>query len=238
MEIIEANSREAKTEVEEDQNDLQTTSGERDAKQFFWGTGSLFPSGGYPFVMQRWGMPVMPVYPRVPHNQCRNSKGYAGTCVTIKKCYSLFHALPADLPSWAIGTKDNCVMNNATPDRMGYTNYHGVCRTEPHIQQRTPALEPVKTPSHTQNYPGFPAGTMPISRQGGFPGGFPGGFGGQFGAPGGQFGAPGGQFGSPGGQFGGGPPGGQFGGGPPGGQFGGPGQQRPPRPPPPRPQNP
>merc|ERR1711894_215948 len=79
MESIEESSREAReTEEEEDENDLQTTSGERDAKQFFWGTGSLFPSGGYPFVMQRWGMPIMPIYPRAPSNQCKNSKGYTG----------------------------------------------------------------------------------------------------------------------------------------------------------------
>ena len=60
---------------------------------------------------------------------CYTSKGEAGNCVTLNQCYSLFEALPKDLPSWALGTKESCIVQNAKADRMGYVSTYGVCCT-------------------------------------------------------------------------------------------------------------
>ena len=138
-----------------------------------------------------------------------------GECVTPNACYSLY-ALPKDLPSWAIGTKDSCITANTMPSNtMGYTSTYGVCCGM--TQRRR-----VSGGQQQRQWGGqYPAGAIPlVPGAGGW--GVPQG--GQWGQPqGGQWGQPqGGQWGQPqGGQWGQ-PQGGQWGQpqGPPPGQWG------------------
>ena len=234
----------------------------REGKQLFWGV-PMYPGVGM-LGMQRvgtypGGFPIFaPRYPSVPQqfqpaNTCYTSKGYAGTCVTPNSCYSLLYSLPKNLPSWALGTKDQCVMQYAKPDKMGYMSASGVCCTNPH--NRGVAGVPSRQfgggiyPGGTQGfipgmggvYPGGQFGGGQYPGQFGVPGGQYPGMGGQY--PGGQYpggqypgGVPGGQYpgGAPGGQYPGGAPGGQYPGGAPGGQYPGPPQGPPPQGPPPQ----
>ena len=211
MVIVEASDARVTREV-----DAEEEQSARKGRQFFWGMGPMYPGG---FVMQRW-YPVA----RVDHQMgsaCYTGKGYMGTCVTPNACYGLLYALPKDLPSWALGTKDACIVQNAQPDSMGYTSSYGVCCSQPHSGSRR-----VVAPQRQ-----YPAGTFPIGGQfGGYPGQYPGQYPvqgpypGQFGQQPGQFGQPGGGWGQPGGGQFGQPGGGQFG-QPGGGQFGQPGAQ-------------
>jgi len=238
MVIVEAASSRQKRDAEEETSVVEAEESEREGKQFFFGTGYPFTQGSqYPFVIQRqWGMPIS------SGRHCYTSKGYSGECVTMKQCYGLLYNLPDSLPSWALGTKDSCITNDLSADRMGYTNSYGVCCSSGHSRFARP---------QSPRYPVsgiYPAGTMPLvwgqpaqwgkpaqsqrqsspqqsGQRQGFPGGFGGGFGGQY--PGGGFGGqyPGG-FPGAGGQY----PGGQYpgaGGQYPGGQYPGAGGQYP-----------
>merc|ERR1711997_991078 len=88
---------------------------DREGRQFFFGVGPQYPNG---FVMQRW----YPVFQqplgwnpgRVSAKPgCYTSKGAVGECVTLNSCYDLLYALPKNLPNWALGTKDSCIVQNA-----------------------------------------------------------------------------------------------------------------------------
>ena len=91
----------------------------------------MYPNG---FIMQRgagwWRVPVMvPQLPMQQVNTCYTSKGYAGVCRTLNQCFTLIYSLPKNLPSWALGSKDQCTMQYVQADRMGYQSASGVCCT-------------------------------------------------------------------------------------------------------------
>merc|ERR1719225_1322775 len=192
--------------------------GEREGRQFFWGMGPQYPNG---FVMQRWYpvfqqplgwnpaqrvtplKPVQPVTPVKPAQPgCYTSKGALGECVTLNSCYDLLYALPKNLPSWALGSKDSCIVQNAQADSMGYVSTYGVCcsrKTPNPVQSRKPTpQEPVTLPERQFGGPGF--GGPPQGGQG-FGGPPPPGFGGPpppgFGGPPQQQGPPPQQQGPP-----------------------------------------
>merc|ERR1719278_1202083 len=245
----------------------------REARQFFWGMGPNFPGGfimqqryvpgsGFSFapfgaalgarvpVAPKPVAPVVPVAPVAPvdpvsQGQCYTTKGVSGQCTTYQNCgyYNLLEGLPKNLPSWALGTKDSCIVPNAKVDRMGVGSHYGLCcpsQQTPRVpqepqepQQPQQPLQPQQPPYPQRQWGGqgvYPAGSQPLYPGQGFQPGFggfpfsPQGFGG--GRPQGppSFGGP--PQGPPPGQggFGGppqGPPPGQGGfGGPPPGQGG------------------
>merc|ERR1712038_1404170 len=145
MVIIEPDQATSRVARESEEVEEPEEGGEREGRQFFWGMGPQYPNG---FVMQRWYpvfqqplgwnpaqrvTPVKPVQPVTPVKPaqpgCYTSKGALGECVTLNSCYDLLYALPKDLPSWALGTKDSCIVQNAQADRMGYVSTYGVCCT-------------------------------------------------------------------------------------------------------------
>merc|ERR1711923_596474 len=182
MVILEAPTRFTRESVLEDdllkvEDEDEDAGSSREGKQFFWGLGPMFPNG---FIMQRgsgwWGVPFMvPQAPMQQMNNCYTSKGYAGTCRTLNQCFTLIYSLPKNLPSWALGTKDQCTMHYAQADRMGYQSQMGVCCTN--TQQRT------AMPQYPGGFGGGLGGLYPGGTQGLYPG-----MGGGFGAPG--FGVP------------------------------------------------
>ena len=169
----------------------------REGRQFFWGMGPQFPGG---FIMQQHYVPgsgfsfspfgaasgarvpvapkpVVPVAPVAPvapisQGQCYTTKGVSGKCTPYQNCgyYNLLEGLPKNLPSWALGTKDSCIVPNAKVDRMGVGSNYGLCC--PSQQTRVPQ----KPPQRQWGGQGvYPAGSQPL-----YPGqGFQPGFGGK-----------------------------------------------------------
>jgi len=167
----------------------------REGRQFFWGMGPQYP-GGFIHHQRHWRYPAgtspfipavtspfVPVAGAVSQGQCYTSKGASGQCTTYQNCgnYGLFEALPKDLPSWALGTKDQCIIQNSQADRMGYVSTYGICC--PSGSLTSPQSRVPKPPSKNRQWGGlYPAGAQPLYPGQGFqqPGGFPfGGFGGQ-----------------------------------------------------------
>jgi hypothetical protein len=121
-----------------------------------WGLGfPAAPNPGWPAIVpfQRVQAPIqapvqvpeqvpvqVPVQEAPVQAGCKTSKGEEGECVALNKCYSLFEALPKDLPSWALGTKESCIVQNAQPDRMGYYSTYGVCCTTSSGQNQQSSL--------------------------------------------------------------------------------------------------
>ena len=190
----------------------------REARQFFWGMGPQFPGGfimqqryvpgsGFSFapfgaalgarvpVAPKPVVPVVPVAPVAPvapvsQGQCYTTKGVSGQCTTYQNCgyYNLLEGLPKNLPSWALGTKDSCIVPNAKVDRMGVGSHYGLCcpsQQTPRVpqepqepQQPQQPLQPQQPPYPQRQWGGqgvYPAGSQPL-----YPGqGFQPGFGGK-----------------------------------------------------------
>merc|ERR1719491_592412 len=141
-------------------------------------------------------VPVAPVAPVAPvsQGQCYTTKGVSGQCTTYQNCgyYKLLEALPKDLPSWALGTKDSWIVPNAKVDRMGVGSNYGLCCPSSSLQNqqqtRVPQQQPQQPLQPSQPAPPqrqwggqgvYPAGSQPLypgqgwaglgGQQGGFP---------------------------------------------------------------------
>ncbi|TRY75246.1 hypothetical protein TCAL_01672 [Tigriopus californicus] len=110
----------------------------RFARQLYWPWAQVnpFPSGG--------------------SNACFKSSGETGQCVTMKSCFPLLH-YKADMPSWMMGERDNCLMTEpSTRQSMA-----GICCTTRQFGGGGYPFAPQYPPG--TGIPLYPGGTYPWS---------------------------------------------------------------------------